>query len=99
MRILISYRTNKEYHPDYQPFHADYIVDLDKLKTFIAGDDSYYAKEAELIMRKTQTSESYKEYEYHDKYTFYDTEWELARVLSEDQKTPADVQIFAYLNS
>lgn len=99
MRILICYRTNEELSP-YANFHADYVVDLDKLHKFVTeSEDNYYSKEeAELIIRLAEEKSKYCDYEWHDKYTFYDTPDELKLVLSEDQNNNVDYTVFAYLN-
>lgn len=102
MLIMIHYRSNQEFYPDqdFQPFYADYLVDLDKLKAFVASADDYsYAKEeAEMIIMLAETKSKYNDMEKHDKYTFYDTEWERQEVLADDQNASLDYEVYVYLN-
>jgi hypothetical protein len=99
MRILIQYRTNEEYHSA-DVFYANYVVDLDKLKAFVesADDYSYSADEAKHIIKLAEAKSIYNSYEWHDKYTFYDTSCELQQVLSDDQQSTPDYTVQAYLN-
>lgn len=103
MRILVQYRTNQDYYDyDCNIFYADYVFDLDRLKAFVAQvtDDMmvYADDEAKRIIQHAETRSPY-DLEEHDKYTFYDTDWERDQVLSDDQTSPADYKITVYLNS
>ena len=102
MRILVNYEPNTEYHPsDCGWLMGSFIFDYDKLKEFAETADEYaYAKdEAEMIIKRIDSKTEIYGLEFHDKYTFFDTEWERKEVLSDDQGSACDREITIYLNT
>ena len=102
MRILVNYEPNTDYHPsDCVWLRGSFIFDYDKLKNFAKTADDYaYAKdEAEMIIKRIDSNSEIYGLECHDKYTFFDTEWERKAVLSDDQQTAPIREITIYLNT
>ena len=106
MRIHVAYRPNPEFYDADAVgfFNADYVYDLSALRLFVVAPDPlhgnhYSDDEALHIIRAVETNHTYP-LEEHDKYTFYDTDWEREQVLSDDQNTDtADFELTVYLNS
>jgi hypothetical protein len=105
MRIHVAYRPNPEfYDEDIGIFNADYVYDLSALRLFVVAPDPlhgnhYSDDEAMAIIRAVDNNNMYP-LEKHDKYTFYDTDWEREQVLCDDQNIDtADFELTVYLNS
>ncbi|SRR6056297_2654361 len=106
MRIHVAYRPNPEFYDADAVgfFNADYVYDLNDLRLFVVAPDTlhgnrYSKDEALNIIRAVETNNTYP-LQKHDKYTFYDTDWEREQVLSDDQNTDtADFELTVYLNS
>lgn len=103
MRIRVNYEPNTDYHPsDWGWLSDSFIFDYDKLKEFAETTDeyAYYAKdEAEMIIKRIDSKTEIYGLEFHDKYTFFDTEWEREYVLSDNQVSDCDREITIYLNT
>jgi hypothetical protein len=105
-RILVQYRTNEEYHPDFQPFFADYIYDVDCIRKFVEdgienGEETwlYSFDEAEHIIRIID-HDGWPSFDAHDKYTFYDTADEREKVIADKDNNEEIIKtITVYLNS
>jgi hypothetical protein len=105
-RILVQYRTNEDYHPDFQPFNDDYIYDVDHIRKFVEdGIENaeetwlYSFNEAEGIIKVVDGIDCpyiYTQY----KYSFYDTEDEREEVLADANNDEEIIKtITVYLNS
>lgn len=103
MRIRVKYEYNPEYHGDtLDAYNYSYVYDLDKIEDFIekySDDDFMYSidEAKEIVSLSKEQSKNVFTY-YHDKYTFYDTQDERELVLSEDQTSEVDYEIYTYIN-
>lgn len=103
-RIHVKYKPNPEYHDeDAWYLTNDYIFDVEKLRAFVASpetdDYTYSLNEAEQILSRYDTESLIYGLESHDKFSFFDTDWERKEVLSEDQETPVEYEITILLNT
>lgn len=106
MRILIQYRPNPDYYDSDTTgfFYDDYVFNFDRLEKFVeyvrdSDEHIYSGREAEAIYAAAVAGRNYAQFEFHDKYTFYDTDWERKLVLDPDQESVTDLEFTVYLNS
>lgn len=102
-RILVLYRPNPGYYDSDMPYlTGEYVFDIDKLRDFIVSPETdvytYSLNEAEQILGRIDSDSLIYGINSHDKYSFFDTEWECEKVLSDDQTSPTDHEITIYLN-
>jgi hypothetical protein len=99
--VLVHYRTNPDYYDDgVELYHADYVLDVAKLRAVVDTDDCYYAQdEIKKILWLVDNPTKLCDLHEHDKYTLYDTSWELELVLADDQESKVDLEIYVLLNA